>query len=144
MERLTKRSTKTSHENGVCCTHFRSKECNEVYGNCAFGCKWEEETWSKLAAYEDLEEQGLLLRLPCKLGDDLYWISDEDDDGNPILTIKKEKHGINNILIDESGIFINTCDYPPSECDRLGGRYALLSRKEAEAKLKKLKKKVVE
>lgn len=28
----------------------------------------------KLAAYEDLEEQGLLVRLPCKVGDDLYCI----------------------------------------------------------------------
>lgn len=26
----------------------------------------------KLAEYEDLEEQGLLLRLPCKLGDKVY------------------------------------------------------------------------
>lgn len=71
MGRLTKYG-KTSHENGVCCTHFNSKECKEVLGNCAFGCKWEEEAWSKLAEYEDLEEQGLLIRLPCKVGDKVY------------------------------------------------------------------------
>ena len=28
----------------------------------------------KLAEYEDLEEQGLLLRLPCKVGDTVYCI----------------------------------------------------------------------
>lgn len=28
---------------------------------------------NKLAEYEDLEEQGLLLRLPCKVGDMLYY-----------------------------------------------------------------------
>ena len=28
----------------------------------------------KCAEYEDLEEQGLLLRLPCKVGDDVYFI----------------------------------------------------------------------
>jgi hypothetical protein len=28
----------------------------------------------KLAEYEQLEEQGLLVRLPCKVGDDLYCI----------------------------------------------------------------------
>lgn len=28
----------------------------------------------KLAEYEQLEEQGLLVRLPCKIGDDLYCI----------------------------------------------------------------------
>lgn len=29
---------------------------------------------TKLADYEDLEEQGLLVRLPCKVGDDVYII----------------------------------------------------------------------
>ena len=53
MERLTKRSYETTHENGVCCTHFGSPECCEVCGNCALNCKWEEAAWSRLAAYED-------------------------------------------------------------------------------------------
>lgn len=53
MERLTLRSGDTNHENGVCCTHFKSKECLEVGGNCAYGCKWEEAAWEKLASYED-------------------------------------------------------------------------------------------
>ena len=37
----------------------------------------------KLAEYEDLEEQGLLLRLSCKVGDTIWYI-DEDDDDYPI------------------------------------------------------------
>lgn len=53
MERLTKHSKQTSHENGICCTHFRGPECIEVGGNCAMNCKWEEAAWSRLAAYED-------------------------------------------------------------------------------------------
>lgn len=53
MERLTKHSKQTSHENGICCTHFGSPECCEVGGNCALNCKWEEAAWSRLAAYED-------------------------------------------------------------------------------------------
>ena len=32
------------------------------------------EAIQKLAEYEDAEEQGLLVRLPCKLGDTVYWI----------------------------------------------------------------------
>ena len=32
------------------------------------------EAIQKLAEYEDMEEQGLLVRLPCKLGDTVYWI----------------------------------------------------------------------
>lgn len=54
MERLTKHSKQTSHENGICCTHFRGPECLEVGGNCAMNCKWEEAAWSRLAAYEDM------------------------------------------------------------------------------------------
>lgn len=53
MERLTKHSKQTSHENGICCTHFCGPECLEVGGNCAMNCKWEEAAWSRLAAYED-------------------------------------------------------------------------------------------
>ena len=53
MERLTKHSKQTSHENGICCTHFFGPECRGVGGNCAMNCKWEEAAWSRLAAYED-------------------------------------------------------------------------------------------
>lgn len=57
MERLTKHSKQTSHENGICCTHFRGPECLEVGGNCAMNCKWEEAAWSRLAAYEDTRRE---------------------------------------------------------------------------------------
>ena len=53
MERLTKHSKQTSHENCICCTHFRGPECLGVGGNCAMNCKWEEAAWSRLAAYEN-------------------------------------------------------------------------------------------
>lgn len=53
MERLTKRSSDTTHENGVCCTHFGGPECCEVEGNCAVGCPWEEAALERLCDYED-------------------------------------------------------------------------------------------
>ena len=53
MDRLTTYSKETTHENGVCCTHFLGFECLRVGGNCAMNCKWEEAAWSRLAAYED-------------------------------------------------------------------------------------------
>lgn len=34
---------------------------------------------NKLAEYEDLEEQGVLIRLPCKVGDTVYLIDDIDN-----------------------------------------------------------------
>ena len=53
MDRLTKRSEDTVHDNGICCTHFRGLECFKVNGNCSAGCPWEEDVWERLAAYED-------------------------------------------------------------------------------------------
>lgn len=53
MDRLTTYSKGTTHENGVCCTHFLGPECIGVGGNCAMNCKWEEAAWNRLAAYED-------------------------------------------------------------------------------------------
>ena len=43
------------------------------------GNEWRrhDRAWDKLAEYEDLEEQGLLLRLPCKVGD-MVWAIDGD------------------------------------------------------------------
>lgn len=73
-ERLTKHG-KTTHENGICCTHFSGEECVKLQGDCSNGCLWEEKVWEKLAHYEDLEEQGRLIELPCKVGDTVYYIT---------------------------------------------------------------------
>lgn len=54
MDRLTKYSKETTHENGVCCTHFGGMECFACNGDCSRGCTWEEAAWSRLAAYEDM------------------------------------------------------------------------------------------
>lgn len=62
MERLTKRI-----ENSVVYSEFNSNNsdgCYEMMDNCLH----------KLADYEDAEEQGLLLRLPCKVGDRTYQV----------------------------------------------------------------------
>lgn len=53
MDRLTTYSKETTHENGVCCTHFGGMECFARNGDCSRGCTWEEAAWSRLAAYED-------------------------------------------------------------------------------------------
>ena len=39
-----------------------------------------EKLTNKLAEYEQLEEQGLLLRLPCKIGDTVYKVLQDCDD----------------------------------------------------------------
>ncbi len=73
----------------------------------------------KLAAYEDAEEQGLLLRLPCKVGTDVYYIL-----------------GIPN----ETPCTIDSCVFELSDVHKIG-KSLFLTREEAEAKLKEMEKK---
>lgn len=77
MERLTKRTedgiwAKEDYGGKALSTLYScyGGKPNLHYTNCEEGyCAIE-----KLAAYEDAEEQGLLLRLPCKVGDIVYVI----------------------------------------------------------------------
>ena len=64
MERLTKRGKEgVAYWNGANGVHYSDNQGN-IYGNAI----------TKLAEYEDTEEQGLLIRLPCKVGDDVWTI----------------------------------------------------------------------
>lgn len=89
MDRLTKHSKQTSHENGICCTHFYGPECLGVGGNCAMNCKWEEAAWSRLAAYEDT---GLMP------GDVEELIKMATSKTNKVLQLKEELHAMKNEL----------------------------------------------
>lgn len=72
MERLTRRL----NNNKI--VAIKGDSCN--YSANSFDCQLSEgrkrlkTALEKLADYEDLEEQGLLVRLPCKVGDDVYII----------------------------------------------------------------------
>ena len=73
MERLTMRSP---IDNGILIRQkngdFTSFCCGCRYINvCKNQCS-EVKTFEKLADYEDAEEQGLLMRLPCKVGDTVW------------------------------------------------------------------------
>ena len=72
----------------------------------------------KLAEYEDLEEQGLLLRLPCPIGTTVYLIDIND-------------YFVLNEFIEEVPFKLDMLDYV--------GKYVFLTKEEAEAELQKLK-----
>lgn len=115
MERLTIRSNDTSHENGVCCTHFKSKECLEVGGNCAYGCKWEEAVWERVAAFEDTGWTPEMLR---KLGENAWhlWDFAQAAENMTVGRLKElaeaDKAGMNIILPCKPGdkLFVLTTD----------------------------------
>ncbi len=54
---------------------FKDKE--RLFEPCEMSAHQSRLAIAKLAAYEDVEEQGLLLRLPCKVGDTVYLIKND-------------------------------------------------------------------
>ena len=79
----------------------------------------------RLAYYEDLEEQGRLVVLPCKVGDAVF--------RNGVLTCQKETVVV--IGVDDEGIYIGTTcgTYKKQNI----GKTVFLSREEAKAALQK-------
>ena len=79
MERLTERFS-----NGQAAVYGCGNNCKHEYKYCHNhyeDCPTIDAIYEKLATYEDAEEQGLLLRLPCKdvyesSGDTVYYIFD--------------------------------------------------------------------
>jgi hypothetical protein len=149
MERLTKlkngRITYNEKRNPVF-------ECGEFCDNCPTGtayCRTMKKMIRKLATYEDLEEQGLLVRLPVKIGDDIYKIpSKANYDLNVLngykLNNRVYHQKVYNIVFSQSGWFVQ-CDkdsiYTPNVIcvDVEYGKTWFLTREEAEKKLEEMK-----
>lgn len=103
----------------------------------------------KLADYEDLEEQGRLLKLPCKIGDDVYFVPSEVNYKLNILNKHSENNKVYHQKVED---FVLTRHGWYLECDqdvKYGTGHILtdvsfcktwfLTRSEAEAKLEELR-----
>lgn len=101
--------------------------------------KWEDNRHNvlqKLTEYEDLEEQGRLIKLPCKVGDTVYAIGFNN---KPIIyesvvlsVLITEKEIAFNVKVDEFEI---NSQLKQSMFDKT----VFLTKSEAEAKLKELR-----
>lgn len=94
---------------------------------------------TKLAVYEDLEEQGLLVRLPCKIGDTVYRVNAGAK--QPIIPMTvSEIHFL--CYKNERAVRFDAIGKEDmgESCYRLEdiGRIVFLTREEAEKKLKQL------
>lgn len=93
----------------------------------------------KLGEYEDLEEQRRLVKLPCKVGDVVYYVCNNRVMSSEVLSVKyhaeAENHGVfirEKLTVDFEGL--------PAEIDfNTIGKTVFLTRDEAEAKLKELR-----
>ena len=96
----------------------------------------------ELKRYRDLEEQGLLLRLPCKVGDALYYISDGFIEPCTVETIfisdYTDKDG-NCSYMAEIHFDREDCPYVSTEIYFTDiGKTIFLTKDEAEQKLKEM------
>ena len=119
------------------CDFGKEKECF-FDDKEKFNCK-DKQIYDKLKEYEDLEEQGLLAKLPCKLGDDLYWINDEFIDD---IKIEKEHGCITGILIYKDDFYVTTAEDIENyhSLSKVGSQWGLLSVEQAEQKLKEMER----
>ena len=92
----------------------------------------------KLKTYEDLEEQGLLLRLPCKVGDTVYAIGFNN---RPLVY----ESVVLSILITEKEIDFNVkvdeFEINSQLKQSMFGKTVFLTQAEAEKKLKEMENK---
>ncbi len=88
----------------------------------------------KLGKYEDLEEQGRLLRLPCKVGDTVYKITRNFISEYKIISATIYPYSIQFNWQCTKGIYGNLVGFADLEI----GKTVFLTREEAEAKLKEM------
>lgn len=90
----------------------------------------------KLADYEDLEEQGLLVRLPCKVGDTVYVPTRNFVSELRITMVSVDMHEAYFSWMLNSGIYPNLDGFSKSKL----GKSVFLTREEAEKKLEEMEK----
>lgn len=136
MERLTKYKfgnivSEKQEKAGIHCSNF----CN----NCSQGtgdCKHLKAMIEKLAAYEDAEEQGLLLKLPCKVGDTVWFVGNKFVNDYEIRRFIVGEIGIDAIQVAKT---IRGTDYWNSFSIDDIGKTVFLTQAEAKQKLKEMK-----
>ena len=131
MERLTKRGFL-----GITYNERRNIMCSTYCDNCSKGagdCDTIKDMINRLAELEDLEEQGLLVRLPCKVEDSLYCIVNGEIKKLKVHSFGVPAFGITDIefkYVDGFKIvrFVGEV-----------GKTVFLTREEAEKKLEEMK-----
>ena len=87
-----------------------------------------------LAEYEDLEEQGLLLRLPLKIGDTVYAVTRDFISEYTICSIEVYNEGLFFNWKCEKGMYINIRGFTNYQI----GKDVFLTQAEAKQKLKEM------
>lgn len=129
MERLTERD-------GNIVYYPHCNNAGKCGGHCSI-CDFEVKVMNKLADYEDAEEQGLLLRLPCKVGSKLWAITSPANYSlgaySERILEQPQERKIHSITFSKNGIAYHVKDRTYGEGDF--GNVVFLTREEAEQAL---------
>lgn len=134
MERLTKRGFL-----GITYNERRNIMCSTYCDNCSKGagdCDTMKDMINRLAELEDLEEQGLLVKLPCKVGDYLYCIVNGE-----VKKLKVHSFGVSDFEITDIE-FKYVDGFKAVRFVGEVGKTVFLTSKEAEKKLEELKNEI--
>ncbi len=102
---------------------------------CEPDCEEIDAIYRKLKDYEDLEEQGRLIKLPCKLGDTVYVPTRDFVSELRIVHITVSKNNTFFHWTLNTGIYPNLDGFSGNNI----GKTVFLTKSEAEAKLKELR-----
>ena len=129
MERLTEKIGNTN------CVKGCGSNCKYGFQHCSKedweNCKTIDDVIDKLAEYEDLEEQGRLVKLPCKIGTEIYDITWWDNVQEKVVVKGKayyrtvHKHKVTKL------------PFTYSDIDNFG-KTVFLTKSEAKQKLKEM------
>lgn len=131
MERLTKRESANVGGREFVLCNYKKEDCND---SCMYetNCKWQHKAFRKLKEYEDAEEQGLLLRLPCKVGDTVYSVISFNNCNKGKCTDETRKfcYGCENLKRE---YFVREVNFQISMIETIG-ETVFLTREQAEKK----------
>lgn len=133
MERLTERYVPNDEKNGISGIKVFESE-NKIPLVKVLSGEYLYTAIEKLATYEDLEEQGLLVRLPCKVGDMVYVPTRNFISELRIVMISVDMHGTYFRWMLNSGIYPNLDGFSGNKL----GKTVFLTREEAEKKLEEI------
>lgn len=147
MERLTER-----FENGQAAVLGCGNNCKYDYKYCnnyLETCPTITKIYEKLAAYEDAEEQDRIIKLPCKVGDDVWFVPSQTCYKLNILNGHGEANKVYHqkvarITFDENGWYM-VCDKDLEYAivntliGKMFNETWFLTQSEAEEKLKELR-----
>ena len=81
-------------------------QCRELPCQYDGACS-QRKVWERLKAYEDMEEQGLLLRIPCRIGTRIYQVLPDYTSPDKALFIEEDVFHLG--LLTDSGELPANC-----------------------------------